>query len=149
MEPTQPRKFNVWVMFRRPPAGDNQWEAHVLDLDVVTYGNSLTHAVEMAIEAAHMVLADDLEDGRDPFERRAPDEDWLAMYELQASASEGAGARLRTLGELISDPDAEASVQRVAVNLEVVVQLDAAHALGPGHSPSAVPDRGMALSECA
>lgn len=113
------RKFNVWVLFRRPPEGRDQWEAHVLDLDVVTYGNSLAHAIEMAIDAAHMVLSDDLAEGRDPSERRAPDEDWKEMYGLQGLAGSNNGAKFRTLGDLVSDPESEAHVQRAVVNLEV------------------------------
>ncbi len=139
------RKLNVWVIFRRPAPGVGDWEAHVLDLDVVTYGKTLAHAVEMALEAARMIVVDDLQEGRDPSERRAPDEEWREMYELQERATNGAGAKLRTLGDLIKDPETETSAQRVAVNLEVEFEVASEESV----ATEGFPDRGMALSECA
>ena len=50
--------------------------AHVLDFDIVTQGVSVWHAIEMAIEATEMVLTDDVENGRNSQERRAPEEFW-------------------------------------------------------------------------
>jgi hypothetical protein len=139
------RKLNVWVIFRRPEPGIGEWEAHVLDLDVVTYGLTLAHAVEMAMEAARMVVVDDLQAGGDPSKRRAPDEEWQEMYDLQERASHGVGAKLRTLGDLIKDPATEKTAQRVAVNLEVEFEVESDEA----GSVEGLPDRGMALSECA
>jgi predicted RNase H-like HicB family nuclease len=57
-----------------------QWSAHVLDFDVVTQGDSPTHAAQMAYEAAMMVALDDLNEGRDPHGRRAPQKFWARLY---------------------------------------------------------------------
>ncbi len=70
------RAFPLWIVFRRAQDLPGQWTAHCLDLDVITVGTSLRHAIEMAEEACYMVLADDLNAGRDPLTRRAPDEHW-------------------------------------------------------------------------
>jgi predicted RNase H-like HicB family nuclease len=54
-----------------------QWVAHCLNLDVVTQGNSIEHAFEMAQEAILMAIADDLAEGLDPMERQpAPQSCW-------------------------------------------------------------------------
>ncbi|HVY65901.1 MAG TPA: hypothetical protein VHH11_13850 [Gammaproteobacteria bacterium] len=80
------RHFNVWVLAR--PAADlpEQWIAHVLNLDVVTQGNSLAHALDMAVEATLMVLSDDIAEGRNPQARRpAPPECFKELHEVQRS----------------------------------------------------------------
>ena len=78
----QPRAriYNAWVFVR--PADDvaGQWVAHCLEFDVVTQGNSLAHALEMVVEAVSMVVADDLDAGRDPLARRAPPPCWDEMW---------------------------------------------------------------------
>lgn len=64
------------VVVEPDPDLPGQWTAHVLDLDVVTQGNSLEHALRMAAEACALVLADDLEAGLDLKRRRAPAHFW-------------------------------------------------------------------------
>jgi hypothetical protein len=49
-----------------------RWAAHVLELDVVMYGETLFDALAKGIEAAREVVDGDLAQGSDPFERRAP-----------------------------------------------------------------------------
>lgn len=119
----------MWVLLRAPAQEGGQWEADCLDLGVVTYGNSLPHALHMVSEAAHMVLVDDVNVGRDPLERRAPDEDWTELYDVLEAAD-----RHCKLSDLTED----ASVRRVAVNLEIAV-----------HGEPGVPERGLALAACA
>ena len=58
------------------------WVAHCLDLDVVTQGVSLMHALDMALEATRMVLDADAGSGRNPLERRAPQKYWEKLYRL-------------------------------------------------------------------
>lgn len=72
--------YAFWIIFR--PAADipGQWVAHNLDLDVVTQGDSLTHAILMAQEATEMVLVDDIAAGRDLMDRRAPGKHWDDMW---------------------------------------------------------------------
>ncbi len=53
-----------------------RWIGHCLELDVVSEGSSYAHALEMVLEATGMIVKDDLQNGRDPFERRAPKEFW-------------------------------------------------------------------------
>lgn len=77
--PTE-RTYNLHIVIR--PAADlpGKWIAHCLDVDVVTYGDSLTHAISMAKEAVEMVFVDDLGAGHEPLERRAPKEFWDEMW---------------------------------------------------------------------
>lgn len=71
-------KFNFSVLIH--PARDvpGQWIAHVLELDVVTQGNSVAHVFDMVEEAAKMVCA---ENERTAWVR-APEDDWLRFYEI-------------------------------------------------------------------
>ncbi len=77
---SESRIYNFHAMMR--PAEDlpDQWTAHVLELDVVTQGDSPVHAARMADEAAAMVIAEDIGAGRDPLDRRAPESFWEELY---------------------------------------------------------------------
>lgn len=59
-----------------------EWESHCLDLDVVSQGRDLAHALEMVEEAAQMVLTDDLAANRDPSERCAPTKYWRELWAM-------------------------------------------------------------------
>lgn len=78
-------KNEFWFLFERSEQLPDTWVAQCLELDVVTYGQSLDHALEMALEASRMILDDDEEAGLDPFARRAPKEDWDKLEELRKS----------------------------------------------------------------
>lgn len=78
------RVFNLWVVARRSPDVAGEWEAHCLDLDIVTQGRSLRHVFEMAAEAVGMTLLNDLAAGREPTDRRAPKEFWDGLWRLLA-----------------------------------------------------------------
>lgn len=71
------------------------WSAHVLDLDVVTEGVDVWHAIAMAYEAAALVLEWDAEEGLDPRRRaaRTPPEAWVGFE----------GAMLRMPWRLVRD----------------------------------------------
>ncbi len=56
------------------------WVAHCLDIDVFSQGRSLGEAMAMIREALELTVADDLAHGRDPLGRRAPKEDWDALW---------------------------------------------------------------------
>lgn len=58
------------------------WEAHVLELDLVTYGRSLNHAVAMAEEAATMMYEDNLSRGVPV--RHAPAAEWAVTDDLRS-----------------------------------------------------------------
>jgi predicted RNase H-like HicB family nuclease len=54
-----------------------QWVAHCLNLDILTQGNSIEHAFEMAQEAILMAIEDDIAENQDPLGRQpAPKECW-------------------------------------------------------------------------
>lgn len=94
---------------------DDGWEAHCLGLDVVTYGDSLAHAVHMGLEAAGMIVADDLDGGHDPLDRGLPREE---IFELMRSVSIGGGKRV-PLSEAIKR---EGEFKNIFVTLSVRVQ---------------------------
>jgi hypothetical protein len=106
-------KFNLWTLLRRAPESGNRWEAHVLELGVVTYGDSLSHVIAMANEASYMVLVDDIEAGRNPLARRAPDEDWQELYELRKHA------RFCEIEDIDED-----AVHLVALNTEIDIVVE-------------------------
>jgi hypothetical protein len=64
------------------------WVAHCLNLDLVTQGNSIPHAIEMVREAILEVVRDDLARGLDPLGGRtaAPPEAWALMDTVFRSA---------------------------------------------------------------
>jgi predicted RNase H-like HicB family nuclease len=86
MQPSMP-DLPLWVYFERDPKLRGIWVAHVLDLDLVTQGDSLADAIDMALDAALTVLAEIIK--REPREladlfakRRAPQEDWDKLWAL-------------------------------------------------------------------
>lgn len=92
------RTFSLNFFLKRSEEIPGQWYAHCLDVDVVTYGNSLRHALEMAKEAVDLVILEDLSQGLEPTERSAPREEWETVLRLV----NGAGTRAYPLAELLS-----------------------------------------------
>jgi hypothetical protein len=75
---------NFWVLLR--PADDvpGQWTGHCLELDIVSAGTSLAHAIAMTAEAVVECVGDDLAHDRYPLDRRpAPAEFYLELTRLQ------------------------------------------------------------------
>ncbi len=93
------RSYNVWVVVR--PASDlpGQWVAQCLDVDVVSQGNSLDHALGMAREALVIVILDELSRGRDPLERRAPDEIFSELYDVLEHGHKISPAEMQQAGD--------------------------------------------------
>lgn len=114
------RVYQFWVKFWPAPDLPGQWIAHCLDFDVVTQGNSLPHTMTMAHEAITMTICDDLDEGRDPAERRAPQEFWNELYKGVGSSTP------RPLSEVADDPDFSGTVY---ANLEIAVHNDNERAL--------------------
>lgn len=59
------------------PASDvpGCWVAHILDIDIVTFGQGFRQTLELGLEAAALVIDDDLANGLNPLARhRAPTE---------------------------------------------------------------------------
>ena len=72
------------------PAHDvpGQWVAHCLNIDVMSQGDSIAHAFEMAREAVLMAVVDDLAHDRDPRTRPpAPQEAWDCYEQIQRSGA--------------------------------------------------------------
>jgi len=79
-EATAAAVTDLVVMVTPSEGVPGQWVAHVLNLDLVTQGDSIEHAFEMAREAVLEVIGDDLRNGREPLERpMAEDECWQLL----------------------------------------------------------------------
>ncbi len=65
----------LWCTFERDRES-RRWIARVLELDVLTVGETLDEAISMAEDAARLTLEHDLQHGLDPLRRRAPQEYW-------------------------------------------------------------------------
>lgn len=74
--------YSFWAIFERDAGAEDPWVVHCLELDIVTQGRTLAHACNMLAEAVSLVLLDDLNNGHNPLERRAPEESWEKLYEL-------------------------------------------------------------------
>src|SRR5882724_1867271 len=68
--------FSSWVIVE--PAEDlpGVWVAHWLELDVISQADSPQNAIESITEAVAMTVVDDLKNGFDSDQRRAPAEFW-------------------------------------------------------------------------
>lgn len=115
-----PFALNLWVLVTREE-GLPGWGAHVLDLDVVTQGDTLDHAVAMAEEAAAMTLADDLARGLDPLRRRAPPADWEALHQIQR---EGTPSHRAWFTAPAHEEGLIAAALRIRATVKSVVALD-------------------------
>ncbi|MCC7380845.1 MAG: hypothetical protein IT384_03395 [Deltaproteobacteria bacterium] len=93
------RQYNFWVVVEPTKGVAGEWTAHVLEVDVVTQGRSIKHAFDMAIEAAAIVVGDDLRAKRDPLTRRAPDRFWKR---LQRVVEGGSPVRLSALRQKVA-----------------------------------------------
>jgi len=108
------KEKELWLVLE--PAEDipGQWTGHCLDLDIVSQGASLQHALQMTFEAVLLTVADDLEAARDPFARRsAPDQDWEHLTKILREGHRGAL------------PESTASVV-VATQMRLSVRMDSA-----------------------
>ena len=76
------REYNFWYVLKRAEDVPGEWVAHCLELDVVSQGTSLKHAMSMLSEACFMTVCDDLIASRDPLDRRAPAEYWNELYNI-------------------------------------------------------------------
>jgi predicted RNase H-like HicB family nuclease len=74
--------FTSWVMVE--PAEDipGVWVGHCLDFDVISQGDSLQNAIDSVTEAVAMTVIDDVQNGLDPGERRAPSEFWERLAQI-------------------------------------------------------------------
>jgi hypothetical protein len=72
-------QYTFWALFYPSEELPKQWIAHCLNLDIVTQGNSLKHAINMLLEAVQLIL----EDQRDICKyEMAPREDWKKLSKV-------------------------------------------------------------------
>jgi hypothetical protein len=90
------REYNFWFVLQRAEDVPGEWTAHCLELDVVSQGTSLRHALAMLNEACFITVCDDIFAGRDPLDRRAPARYWDELYKI---VGEGKKADFSTLEE--------------------------------------------------
>ena len=62
-----------------PSEIDGVWVSHCLDLDIVSQGDSVEHAMKMLLEAVGMLVMDDLAHGLDPMERPSADSEYWEL----------------------------------------------------------------------
>lgn len=128
------RRVPCWTIIQPADEIPGVWTAHCLELDVVTQGDSPEHALEMAQEAACMVLFDDLVRGEEPTARRAPDEEWERLTRI---LHEGKRVRMDQVPEeLEAVAETATSVMIAAPFVLLVDELPA-----PGTEHSAALDR--------
>lgn len=92
------RARDLWVLVTPAPDLPDQWIGHCLELDIMSVGTSISHALEMTAEAVSICVGDDLEHGRDPFARaKAPASDWQTLEQLKSAGTR----RQPSEGELV------------------------------------------------
>ncbi len=106
--------YNLWAVFKPAEGVPGEWTAHCLDIDLVSQGRSLRHAMDMLAEAVLICLLDDIQEGFDLLERpRAPQPCWEELEEILHC------------GEHVSGPDALPVADcRVATQLRLHVKVD-------------------------
>ncbi len=119
---------NLWVYAKPAPDVPSQWEIHCLDLDIVTMGDSLRHAISMLTESIAIIASDDLANDRNPLDRRAPEEEWQAMLRLFHSSPP---QRIHS--------DADLDVSNVEVAMQINVTLERWHPSESGAPASGNP----------
>jgi predicted RNase H-like HicB family nuclease len=105
----------AWVVVAPAEDVPGEWLAHCLDLNVMSQGRSLFHALDMIVEAVDLVLEEDFKAGLDPFGRSASPEDWAAFAEHMKHAE------LTTLDELdeLGRPATAGQLQWMATKLAI------------------------------
>ncbi len=109
------KSYFCWVMITQSKDVPGEWVAHNLAFDVVTQGTSIQHALEMIGEASYMVVEDDLEHGRDPQSRQAPDECFDEMFKLTSD-----GQRIQ-LSDVLT-PEGQKSVRALVIQMALRFQ---------------------------
>lgn len=110
-------RYHLW--FTVQPADDlpGQWVAHCLDIDIVTQGTSLNHAVQTLLDAVTMTAVDDRLYGRRLIDRsRAPEEYWDVLFDIVRKGVRG------DVEELLRKPNE--SVAALAGQLLVQVEVN-------------------------
>ena len=96
MAPVEVHVFPVHIVIDRCLEIAGRWNAHCLELDLMTWHATIPGALETAREAIESTLVEDLAHGWDPMRRTASREEWDALYsrlrKAQANQMPVAGA---------------------------------------------------------
>ena len=66
----------LWFIAHPSDDVPGDWEAHCLEFDLISQGQSLIEALELCLESAAIHVRESLREQRDPYATRAPDEFW-------------------------------------------------------------------------
>lgn len=126
-------KLNMWVHVYPAEDVPGQWVSHCLDVDVVSQGDTLVHALMMGIEASAMVIAEDIKNNEEPLFRRAPAEYWKALNSLHRNAT----ARQISIQEMekVGANDNIEVFANIAVNVRLEANAHEAKIDGDGDDP--------------
>lgn len=118
--------FTSWVVVT--PAEDivGVWVAHALEFDIISQGSSPVQALESVTEAVAMAVADDLNSGLDPRDRRAPGEYWERLVHVLKNGTPVNFAEVRrpaTIVKQVTLAFERVSVADHPVDLDQLVQL--------------------------
>lgn len=100
---------NLSVLVQRDAEDTHIWIAHCLDCDIITQGDDPADALTSLPEAVLIAIGDALKAGQDPFEFKAPPEDFEIYRKVQQ------------VGEpmtLPADPD---SIRVIATQLQILI----------------------------
>jgi hypothetical protein len=86
MGKVETKSFSVQITIERAADLPGRWEAHCLEVDVVSYGTDPRDAFRMVEEATVLVIVDDLNHDRDPLARGAPEENWVRLQSVLSKA---------------------------------------------------------------
>lgn len=123
MAPVKVHRFPLHIVIDRCREIPGRWNAHCLELDVMSWHDTVQGAFDMIREAVQVTLVHEVSQGRDPSWRSAPQEDWDAMW-----------ARMRSAR--MNPAPLAAGVEPEFVIIETMLQL--AHVVGD--APAQVPE---------
>jgi hypothetical protein len=75
------RDYPCWATIEPAPDIEGKWVAHCLEFDTLAQADDPETAVELLLESTSEIVLEDLRNGVDPLERRAPqdDEGWSLL----------------------------------------------------------------------
>lgn len=93
------RVYSCWAIVEPAPDVKGKWVAHCLNFDTLSQADDVETATKLLIEATGEVVLEDLQEGLNPEDRRAPDEDWAVIEQLvDASAYESFDEIMKKVG---------------------------------------------------
>jgi hypothetical protein len=118
---------SLWFIIQ-PSEVEGDWEAHCLDFDIITQGETPRQALNIAIESADFTIRRCREEGRDPYEGSAPPEYWALRDQIIA-----VGTLVKT-AEVLGVPRPPSGCYLFNLNIEVKTDFEVID--GGASSPS-------------